>query len=67
MVAESLVNLFTKCLCNCDNVKFLFFNKSSSPLQPDLENNILTGSICITEVKQYHDWEYLDNDNRKYL
>jgi len=64
MVADSLVNLFNKCLCN---VKFLFFNKSSSPLQPDLENNILTGSICITEVKQYHDWEYLDNDNRKYL
>ena len=67
MFVQSLVDLFSKCLCNCDNVKFLFSNKSSPLLQPDLENNILTDSI--TEVKEYHDWEYPypDNDNRKYL
>lgn len=66
MFLESLVNLFSKCLCNCDNVKFLFFNKSSPLLQPDLENNILAGSICITQVKQYDEvenWEYVDRKN----
>ena len=66
MFLESLVNLFSKCLCNCDNVKFLFFNKSSPLLQPDLENNILAGNICITQVKQYDEvenWEYVDRKN----
>ena len=70
MVVQSLVDLFSKCLCNCDNLKFLFFNKSTPFLQPDLENIILKGDICITEVKQYDEvgnWEYVDNDHRKYL
>jgi len=60
MVVQSLVDLFSKCLCNCDNVKVLFFNKPVPPLQPDLEN------ICIAEVKQYDDvgnWEYVDRKN----
>ena len=60
MVVQLLDDLFSKCLCNCDNIKFLFFNKSSPPLQPDLEN------ICITEIKQYDDsgnWEYVDRKN----
>jgi hypothetical protein len=60
MVVKSLVDLFSKCLCNYDNVKFLFFNKPSPPLQPNLEN------ICITELKQYDDvenWEHVDRKN----
>lgn len=66
MVVQLLDDLFSKCLCNCDNIKFLFFNKSSPPLQPDLENIILTDSIGITEIKQYDDsgnWEYVDRKN----
>ena len=62
MVVQSLVDLFSKCLCNCHKIKF--FSQSSS-LQPDLENN-----ICVTEVKKYDEagnWEYLDDDHRKYL
>jgi len=60
MVVKSLVDLFSKCVCNCDNVKFLFFNKPSPPLQPNLEN------ICITELKKYDDvenWEHVDRKN----
>lgn len=54
MVVQSLVDLFSKCLCN------LFFNKPSPPLQPNLEN------ICITELKQYEDvenWEHVERKN----
>jgi hypothetical protein len=60
MVVQSLVDLFSNCLCNCDSVKFFFFNKPVHPLQPDLEN------ICIAEVKQHDDvgnWEYVDRKN----
>ena len=69
MVVQSLLDLFSKCMCDCDKIMFSIFNKSSLS-QPDLENNTLNESICVKEVKQYDDngnWEYVDDDHRKYL
>ena len=66
MVTQSLIDVFSKCLCNCHTIKLLFFSHPA-PLQPDLENN-LNGNICVPELKKYDEvgnWEYVDDDHRK--